>query len=252
MLSELFRRNEVLAWMAVAHLGLFLLAALLSAFDARQLNGINIWIKPMKFALSVALYTGTFGWLYHHANAPATTKLAVSWVIAATLIFEILCIYGQAARGVASHFNISTPTNALIFSAMGLVILVNMAAAAVGAWHFFQTPPTADLSPAYLWGIRLGLVIFILAGLEGGVMGSKLQHAVGVKDGGPGLPFLNWSTEGGDLRTAHFVGMHALQALPLLGYLLGSVPIILLSAAAWAGTTLWLLLRALAGKPLVG
>lgn len=252
MLSELLRRNEVLGWTAVAHAILFIAALALSQIDGRQLAGINIWVKPMKFAVSIALYTATFGWIYHHANASVGAKAAVSWVIAGTLIYETVCIFGQAARGVGSHFNVATGFDGFVFGSMGVMIVINMLAALAGAWHCWQTSPTIGLTPAYLWGIRLGILLFVLAGFEGGLMASRLQHAVGVNDGGPGLPFLNWSTKGGDLRVAHFVGMHALQALPLLGYWVGSVALVWGTAAGWAGVTVWLLVRALGGRPLIG
>lgn len=252
MLSELLRRNEVLGWTTVAHAFLFVVAVVLTQVDSRQLAGINIWIKPMKFAVSIALYTGTFGWIYHHAMAPGGAKALVSWVIATTLCYETVCIFGQAARGVGSHFNVATGFDGFVFSSMGIMILINMLAALGGAWHFWQTSPTIGLTPAYLWGIRLGILIFVLAGFEGGLMASRLQHAVGVPDGGAGLPILNWSTEGGDLRVAHFVGLHALQVLPLLGYWLGSVWAVWGAAAGWVGLTVWLLLRALGGRPLIG
>jgi hypothetical protein len=252
MLGELLRRNEVLGWTAVAHGVLFLVALVLSQVDGRQLAGINLWIKPMKFAISIALYTATYGWIYHHAMAPGGAKALVSWVIAGTLCYETVCIFGQAARGVGSHFNVATGFDGFVFASMGVMIVINMLAALAGTWHCWQTSPTLGLTPAYLWGIRLGMLIFVLAGFEGGLMGSRLQHAVGVPDGGPGLPILNWSTEGGDLRVAHFVGMHALQALPLLGYWLGSVWMVWGAAAGWVGVTVWLLVRALAGRPLIG
>ncbi len=170
---------------------------------------------------------------------------------------EIVLIVLQAARGTTSHFNNDTPMDDAIFSVMGIMITVNTVAMLAMLLTLRRDTP-ADRA-GYLWGVRMGIAIFILASLQGFVIVANNAHTVALPDGGPGLPFVNWSTESGDLRVAHFAGIHALQALPLLGYALdrsASAPstrarIVTAAAVGWLVMMGGLLLMALQGRPLV-
>jgi uncharacterized membrane protein (UPF0136 family) len=259
VISEIFARNRVLCTVAIAHIALFLAMLIVAPFDTRTVLGINPWIKPMKFALSIALFTATIAWLLSELPSGERSKRIVTWGIAVAMIVEMALITLQAARGVTSHFNNSTPFNGAVFVIMGVMITLSTMLVAYVTIRFYRARP--PLPAAYLWGIRLGLSLFILASLEGFVMVGLMSHAVGVADGGPGLPFANWSTEGGDLRIAHFFGMHALQVFPLVGYVLSRpgvaerlgrpVTWLWVFALGYGVGALLLFLRALAGQPLM-
>lgn len=254
MLSELRYRDAVLFWIGAAMLIALVIATLLSISDARLILGINPWIKPMKFFTSVTIFLWTVAWLMPE-TIPGKKQALVRWVIGAAMIIEMICIVTQAARGTTSHFNVSTMFDAIVFNTMGATIAMNTVAMIV----FFtiirrDTPPQRA---GYIWGIRLGVLIFLLASFEGGLIVGNNAHTVGAPDGGPGLPFVNWSTEHGDLRVAHFFGMHALQALPLLGFLLdrsglrAARNVVVATSILWVAILGFLLMTALQGQPLL-
>lgn len=215
---ELLRRSRVLAITGWIHLALLAGTLVVAPFDSRLVMGINPWIKPIKFALSITIYVWTVAWLLEYLRLPSWAKRIISWGISVSMLIEITCITVQAARGTTSHYNVNTPLDAAIFSTMGSMIALNSVLALVLLILF--SVGRYDLERPYLWSIRSGLAIFLAASAIGGVMIAHGSHSVGVKDGGPGLPIVNWSTQGGDLRAAHFLGLHALQVLPILAFLI--------------------------------
>ncbi len=215
-LKELRKRNKWLYWFGWYNFVLGVVCILLMLFDSFQILGISRWIKPMKFFFSVWLMVWTMGWLLSYLNSRKKIMVITAFIIL-TMFIENFLIMMQSARGVPSHFNVADPTNGMIFGIMGLAILVFTLTIVYAEWLFFSQKKF-PIQPAYLWGIRLGILFFIVFSVEGGMMLSRLSHTVGGPDGGPGLPLINWSTRYGDLRIAHFLGMHSLQILPLAGF----------------------------------
>jgi hypothetical protein len=254
-LRILHRANPVLSWTGWLNVGLAAGALVLLSLDHRLVTGALVWIKPLKFSLSIIAFTWTLGWLL--ADLPATAQPSVrrlSWGIAVSMVVEQVVIFVQAARGTTSHYNISSGLNGMLFSLMGIFIMVNTA---MTVWALYLAWRYRPHGPAgYVWGLRLGLLVFLVGSVLGGFMIHNMQHTVGAPDGGPGLPGLGWSTRAGDLRTAHFLGMHALQALPLLGWGLSRALPQRAAALTWAGTVLYagavagLFALAMAGRPL--
>jgi hypothetical protein len=239
--------------------------------DPRVITGAPAWLKPTKFAVSTAIYTFTLAWIFTLLPEWPRMRRVVGRMTAIVMLLELAIIDTQAWRGTTSHFNVSTPLNGMLFLVMGAAITiqtVSSIAVAVALWrHRFD-------DAALGWALRIGMTVTILGAFTGGLMtrptAAQLRearitgqlpitgaHTVGAPDGGPGLPVTGWSTVHGDIRVPHFIGLHAVQALPLFVLVTRRRPsatrvrIVLAVAAVYVLTFALLLTQALRGTPLV-
>lgn len=166
---ELQRRNSILFGVAGLHVGLLVVFVIGIILDPRTVAEDPVWLKPAKFAASIALLTATLGWLGRHLPVPGRTLRRVSLGVAATALIEMLLISGQAARCVESHFNDTTTLDTVVYMAMGVTILamtVLVAWLLIQSWH-----QEFDVAPAFAWGIRFGMALFVLGARDGGPRG---------------------------------------------------------------------------------
>ena len=247
--KELKSRNSLLYWFGLFNLLVALVCFILMQTEIRQILGVNRWLKPFKFYASVGIMVMTMGWLLHYLNNAKSAR-RFSMGIFITMLFENGLILLQAIRGTTSHFNVSSTFDSIVFNLMGIFILVFTIICIRISIQFFKQKQFSIPTP-YVWGIRLGILFFIIFSVEGGAMLSILKHTVGAPDGGSGLPITNWSSEHGDLRVAHFLGIHSLQVLPLFGYFVAkSKKQVIVLSLSYGAIVVALLVQALAGIPL--
>ncbi|WP_341952073.1 hypothetical protein [Salinibacterium sp. TMP30] len=216
--------HRPLLWLAIAMSVLGVGAIIGLIVDPQETLGAPLWAKPLKFALSIALYSLTLSWLIGMLTRHARLAWWLGTVSAVFLAVEMVIITGAAALGTTSHFNVATPATTTLWSVMAISIVIVWSAAMVVAglvWRYRIPDPGRAL--AIKSGLIVGVIGMGLAFLMTSPTAQQLSnfqgiagaHTVGMPDGGEGLPLLGWSTVAGDLRIPHFVGMHALQLLPL-------------------------------------
>jgi hypothetical protein len=241
--------------------------------DPRIITGAPAWLKPFKFAISTAVYSLTLAWIFRWLSDWPRVRRVVGWTTAIVFVLEVSIIDMQAWRGTTSHFNVSTPLNAALFFVMGAAILLQTlvsVAVAVALWRQQFT------DRALGWALRFGMTLTIVGALTGPLMtrpmaaqladaraGGRMTtagaHTVGGVDGGPGVLATGWSSEHGDLRVPHFVGLHAVQMLALIAVGLRHwrraeavrVRALLTAAASYASLFFLLLWEALRGQSIV-
>lgn len=235
MFETCWQANAPITVLGVVMTG-FTLAALVGLLsDPRIIAGQPAWLKPFKFGVSIATYAFSIAWVlgFVQTRKPWIRKALriFTWIVIGVVVAEIVPITIQVIRGTRSHFNVETPFDSFLLGIMAVSITVlwiaNLVLVAILLWQRFE-------DRAFGWSLRLGLIITIIGMATGYLMtlptaeqiasweqGAPVTiigaHSVGVQDGGPGMPITGWSTEGGDLRIPHFVGLHALQVIPFAG-----------------------------------
>ncbi|MGC4948818.1 hypothetical protein ACLQ2N_21765 [Streptomyces sp. DT224] len=285
------RRTPRTAWhrpLAVCAAAMGALAAFSAVgllVDGRTVMGENVWLKPLKFALSFGLYAITLAWMIGSARTRRRTLWWLGTLTAAAFVLpEISAITFQAARGVRSHFNVGTALDGAVFMVMGgaaylgwaltlavgivLVLQHRSARRAVLTRSARSWVPADGAARAMACAVPLGVLVS-LAGMSVGYLmtaptpdqaqaldaGATLAtigaHSVGAPDGGAGMPVTGWSTGSGDLRAAHFVGIHALQVLPLVALAVKRARLVAVAAFGYSGLTGLLVWQARRGQALL-
>lgn len=256
------KHNKYLFWLAVICVLIAVALIPLWLLDSRELLGVSVWEKPFKFYISAAIFSVTYSWLSSFLNKGARWVKIAGLVIAICLAVEIVIISAMASIGETSHFNVSSPTSIAVWSIMATFIsIVLFSTIFISLMIVFQKQQEFNLKLALALGsinttVGMGLAYLMTwptAAQLANYQGIAGAHAVGVADGGPGLPFLGWSTVAGDLRVGHFFGLHSIQvaaillALSLLLPLAFRVPLILAGNLTWlgfVGLVTWQSLRA--------
>ncbi len=222
-IAEFDRRQPLLTRFGLLLLGLSLVTAALQGIDPRLFMGQPVWAKPTRFFLSVGVFALTAAWFVGDVRDDARDGRLLRWTAGALVVtgsYEVFYIAYRAALGQASHFNFDTPWTALGYALMGIGAVVLVATALPIAWAVWHRP-RPGLSPHYRLAVMLGLVLTVaLGGVLGGYMSVQGAHDVGARGGT--LAVTGWNRTGGDLRVAHFLGLHASQILPIAAIAIGA------------------------------
>ncbi len=267
-MKTLWNSSKPLTAVGILMIVAFVLSVVGMLVDPRVITGAPAWLKPAKFGISTAIYSLTLAWVFTYLPDWPRLKSTTGWITAVVFVLEVAIIDLQAARGTTSHFNVATPLDAALFGIMGLAILmVWLTSIAVTVALFRQQFSDRAMG----WALRLGLAITVLGSATGGLMVRPTDaqlaqarathrmpvsgaHTVGAVDGGPGIPGTGWSREHGDLRVPHFVGLHAMQILPMFAWLIGRnrPKLVIAAGAGYAAIFMLLLAQALGGRPFPG
>lgn len=208
------RRGSPLLWWTCVIMAIGMLMCFsMQYLDTRLIAGVSVWEKPAKFFLSLIVQAATVAWAISLLERKARGIRTATWLFVAAVIVEMFYMIYRASRGEASHFNTSTPFAAIMYAVMGVGSITLVATSAFVGWRVWLQRDSNLMREAAGIGLMFGALLGTIAGAY---LSSHTSHWIGgVMNDATGLGFFHWSTTGGDLRVAHFIGLHTSQALPL-------------------------------------
>jgi hypothetical protein len=249
---------------SLAMLALIVPTALAYAIDARLFQETNVWLKPLKFEASLVVYFLTLALalpLTSQAFRASWLGRYAFWGVVPAGFLEVAYIGWRASRAEASHYNVATGLDSALYNAMGIgAVMITLGSGALA--YGLTRRDAVSLAPVLRWSLVLGFALTCILGLaSGAALSGNGSHFVGaIPAGHATLPLFGWSLTIGDLRMAHFLGLHALQIIPAFGLLvwlltrqprLGTAAVALFSSA-YALVAITAFIAALNARPLLG
>lgn len=260
------RKNWLHTQPTFAFIGLlmgFSLAVTLPAYvmDDRLFEGVNVWLKPVKFQIALCLYFLSLAFFAQWApqsllSSPKFRLYAIIVVIMTAL--EMIWISSGAVLAIPSHYNDQNLIMAVIYPVMG-VFAVTLTSASFVLGLAILRNKDSGLDPALRLSIATGLMLTcILTVIAAGTLSAQTSHYIGTPVTNAAIPLLGWSQEVGDLRVAHFFATHAMHVLPAIGLISLALPraalrmwVVRGAAIVFTGFVTLLFVQALMGLPFI-
>lgn len=217
LIQSVKQGSKVLYYTGFIHFILAVMFLLLMGLDTRTVHQELVWLKPLRFAVSIGLFTWTYAWFTGFVQKHIRIIRILNGLMAACMFIEITLISMQSVRGVDSHFNVSTSFDAIVFSIMGGVIGFNAIVLAVWfvVFSLFEKGGV-EYRSAIVWGMFL----FLLGNFSGFLL-TRYGWPTTITENVQHMPFTNWKMNFKDLRISHALGLHAVQVLPLCQLVIG-------------------------------
>lgn len=250
------RAQKSLINLAIVFGGYLLVTLMLQVMDLRFLNGINVWVKPAKFALSFMVLAATQAAYLHFVRPERQSRWHIAfvfWGLFLPAIFELGYMSFQASQGLPSHFFRADAFHSTMYALMGVGAVSLILTLAPPAYEIARHPVPGLSGDLRFTLVAAPILSIVLVLITAGYMSSLDGHSVGVEAGH--FPVFGWNRAGGDLRVPHFFALHAHQVLPLGALIVRSMSrparwlVIVAGTVGYTAFCVWTFTEALAAHP---